>query len=361
MNLGKHIEELLHSYNCVIIPEFGGFVASDVPAQLNISKNIIEAPYKQIIFNKNLVQNDGLLANKMANANAENYEQSLSKIREFVIATKARLNNKERVEIQNVGFLYQDTESNIQFTQSKEHNFLAAAFGLPSIKLTPLANDVKRVSAEPKEIKKETKIVPLVSVKEKGEEKTIVGPLKKKNWKKHAVVAACMLPIAFYSYWIPSQTNAIQRGGISLSDFNPFHKVEKSNYNPRAEKIDFATKIESSNINLEEFITESKTVFADLKEVKVETTYVAFGPKFKVENHNNSTNKYHIIAGCFKKIENANSFVTKLKDNGYNAFIIDKRKGLNRVVIESFSSRGEAKKILKQLKSEGQSGWILKK
>ena len=360
MNISKHIEELLHSYNCVIIPEFGGFVASDVPAKLNISKNIIEAPYKQIIFNKNLVQNDGLLANKMANTNAENYEQSLSEIREFVIATKARLNNKERVEIQNVGFLYQDAESNIQFTQNKDHNFLASAFGLPTIKVTPIAQEVKPVSTKPIEAKKETKIVPLVSVKEEGKEETIVVPIKKKNWKKYAVVTACMLPIAFYSYWIPSQTNAIQRGGISLSDFNPFHKVKQNNYNPRTEKIDFST-IKNSSIYLEEFISESNTVLAELKEVKVETTYVDVLPKVKVEDTASYTNKYHIIGGCFKRLDYAESFVSELKGKGFNAFIIDKKKGLNRVVIDSYSNRTEAKTILKQLKSEGQSGWILKK
>ena len=42
--------------------------------------------------------------------------------------------------------------------------------------------------------------------------------------------ASILLPIAFYSFWIPVKTDVLQSGVISLNDFNPFYKKQKGSY-----------------------------------------------------------------------------------------------------------------------------------
>ncbi len=66
MKIDQHISDLLYCYDCVIIPDFGGFVANYRSAEIDKKRNILYPPSKGIIFNKNLVHNDGLLANKIA-------------------------------------------------------------------------------------------------------------------------------------------------------------------------------------------------------------------------------------------------------------------------------------------------------
>ncbi len=59
MEISQYIKELLILNDCVIIPEFGGFVANYKPA--TIENNQFFPPAKEIAFNNKLVSNDGLL------------------------------------------------------------------------------------------------------------------------------------------------------------------------------------------------------------------------------------------------------------------------------------------------------------
>ena len=61
-----YISELLFLHDCVIVPEFGGFIGNRKSAQLNKTTNSLTPPSKQILFNTNLKTNDGLL-NKATN------------------------------------------------------------------------------------------------------------------------------------------------------------------------------------------------------------------------------------------------------------------------------------------------------
>ena len=64
--ISKYISELLFLHDCVIIPEFGGFVGNNKSAVLNEITGTIFPPSKEILFNPNLKSNDGLLINKIS-------------------------------------------------------------------------------------------------------------------------------------------------------------------------------------------------------------------------------------------------------------------------------------------------------
>ncbi len=49
-----YISELLFLHDCVIVPEFGGFVGNRKPAQLNKTTGGLTPPSKQVLFNTNL-------------------------------------------------------------------------------------------------------------------------------------------------------------------------------------------------------------------------------------------------------------------------------------------------------------------
>ena len=76
----------------------------------------------------------------------------------------------------------------------------------------------------------------------------------------------------------------------------------------------------------------------------------------------NDVAKYHLIAGCFSSINNANKLVSTLNEQGYPSEMIgENERGLHMVTYQSYSSKAEATKELKSLTSNGMSTWIIKR
>jgi hypothetical protein len=68
MSLTNYINDLLYRYDCVIVPDFGGFVTNAISARVNHFSHTFYPPTKQLTFNSHLTNNDGLLANYIASS-----------------------------------------------------------------------------------------------------------------------------------------------------------------------------------------------------------------------------------------------------------------------------------------------------
>ena len=78
MMIANYIYDLLYRYECVIVPEFGAFLTQKHSAFIDKSSNIMLAPRKEISFNEQLKQNDGLLANHIQLIDKCSYEEAIS-------------------------------------------------------------------------------------------------------------------------------------------------------------------------------------------------------------------------------------------------------------------------------------------
>ena len=65
-NVSQYISDLLYTHDCVIVPNFGGFVGNRKSAELNKKTGSLSPPSKQILFNRKLTTNDGLLFSYIA-------------------------------------------------------------------------------------------------------------------------------------------------------------------------------------------------------------------------------------------------------------------------------------------------------
>ena len=115
MKLDKNISELLFRYDCVIVPDFGGFIANYKPAKINSRTNTFSPPSKQISFNSNLVVNDGLLANQIAQKYKVSYNEALVSIEKCVETYQNDLNLGKRVVVEKIGVFYLDPNKKIIF------------------------------------------------------------------------------------------------------------------------------------------------------------------------------------------------------------------------------------------------------
>ena len=89
IELERHIEILLLSNDCVIVPDFGGFMAHHVDARYDGRDNMFLPPLRTIGFNPQLTMNDSLLALSYVEAYDISYPDALSRIAEDVREIRA--------------------------------------------------------------------------------------------------------------------------------------------------------------------------------------------------------------------------------------------------------------------------------
>lgn len=349
MALETYISELLYKHDCVIIPALGGFVTNYQPAKINDIQNTFLPPSKSISFNRNLVNNDGLLANHIAQKEKISYPNACKRMGQEVANINVSLKNKKRILLKDIGTLFLDAENRLQFEPAENVNFLLDAYGLTIFQKQP----IKRATLEEK-ITKEFKdrTAPLV----------IVGK-EKKSSKKWVVAAAITIPLAFFAIWIPSKYDL--DSNINYANLNPFTPDAKAVYEPNTNKLDLDSEGENeesikdkialagnNELYLEIKINEANYVVKlnDKTIAEADATYVATS---KQNLH------YHIVGGCFSSKINAKKMVRRLKKEGFEANIVGKRKGLWTVSYNSFATRKEAVQFLAEAKTHNDKAWVL--
>ncbi len=392
MELAVYIADLLKQHNCVIVPNFGGFIANYKSASVDTNRKQIKPPEKSILFNANLVINDGLLSNTISQTAKISYPDALVFIQRQVEKWKNDLTAGTRVEIEEIGFLYREN-GKIVFEQSREVNLLLSAYGLSAVSFINFTQEKEaiketEVTTTPIVVAVEEKIKPTAEVpvialntaakieevaEETTEKETVKLPQKRKKNTWKYIAAAAAIALVFYSYWIPVETDYLNTGNIQFADFNPLSNTPERTYQPLERSINAPRTIEWKSWeeltdNLSENVSVYNYQFTDqlyipvlLDELKVEETTVPTAETNAVFAENNSGTPYHVIGGCFSVKSNAEQLVKDLNEQGFSASILDFHKGLYRVSAGDYTSRTVAKSNLKDFKNDGFSGWILKK
>ncbi len=385
MNLAQYIIDLLRHNNCVVVPNFGGFIANYHPAVIDPVKQIISPPSKHVLFNAKLQSNDGLLANYVADREGVDYSSSLISIETNVVEWRRILRDEKRLDFGEIGYLFEQ-DGNIVFEQNREINLLLEAYGLASVqfvpavveKAVPISSKIVQPEAAKTttvfELNKSEKVEEVVP--EIKDEKIIPIQSDRKTGKRLGYLAvACAIPLLFYTYWIPMKTDFLETGNIQVSDFNPFNQLKaEQSYRTRA----YSTAIEPINLgkSFEELVSEMPSSVEVYNFKFDEELYIpVLLDKLKVENETSDIDKamkpatlenandaaYQLIAGCFSVESNAYNLIEQLSAEGYDAYVLDKHKGLYRVATNGFNSIDSAKKAKSVLKSKDISTWILKK
>ena len=337
----KHISDLLYEHNCVIVPDLGGFVANYAPAKIHPVQHTFIPPSKNIVFNKNLKSNDGLLANHIVISENTNYPQALKYIQHFVENATLQLKNGAKVKIDEVGTLFLDVERNIQFEPDTTVNHLTDAFGLAQFQSPAIKRDtaIKRIEKEFKD------------------RKALPAERKKINVKRYVALAIAM-PLIFAMVWIPLKTDLLKN--VDYSNLNPFASKEVKK--PATKAIPEATvpvAIPKNDTALTKPVMEdtaTQPVTATLVEpVKADTTAVAVNAPV------NTDFRFHLVAGCFQVQDNAVKFVESLQQQNINAAIIGRNdKGLYVVSCGDYATRKEANNELSNLRKLQPNAWLYK-
>lgn len=144
----QYISELLSEHDCVIIPTFGAFIADYCPARIGDDEGTV--PSKDIVFNRNLTRNDGLLINAIIEDQNIGYKEAKEQIENYVSETALKLTAGEEIIFAGVGVLRQDEIGFLHFKADKNNSLLRHAYGLKPIALQKINPETNPV-ASPKE------------------------------------------------------------------------------------------------------------------------------------------------------------------------------------------------------------------
>ena len=313
--VSKEMHLLLQEHECVIVPGLGGIIGNYSPAYQNEGDFSFAPANKQLIFNRNLVKNDGLLIAKMSERNGFSYDETRMLLDAFVLETLAMLNNFENVTLPNVGTFYLDTHKNLRFTQDLKVNYLPSSYGLFSftakpINRTPIAEHREETSLENRGL------IPPVKV-------TNRFPLKR---------VLQTLPLIALAAFMAVNASLPVGKGISMADLNPFKSEQVS----IGKKHISPTQEHSIRKALE--ITEAPNA------------------GFSAENA-----RIFIVAGCFATRSNADGMVNHLNDKGFDAKILDQTPaGLYRVVYGNYPDITSANEEMDAIKrGMNEEAWLL--
>ena len=324
MNTEQYIAKLLFDHDCVVIPGFGGFIGNYSSAIIQTVNHTFTPPYKSLLFNINLKQNDGLFANYLSLYEKISYDEAVGAIETMVNQWNSALSNRHIVEISGIGKLFRDHEGNLQFNQSMEVNYLSESYGLTSIVSPP----IKRSGAQEK---LGTQLSAYINSTD-----------KKRRSLPRSMKWAAMLGIPL--------------GTAALLGILNFEKIKSFSVNTAG--ILFP---ESNSVTIKENPTGKKTIIKPLIELKpiIVTPSLSASSEVKIEKE--TKKPFLIIVGAFRFRENAENLVDELRGKGYDASIEGQTKtGLFRVSMQSHNNKSEAIQQLAQLRTgQFQGAWLL--
>ncbi len=318
----------------VIIPGLGGFVSEYEPAAFDVNENKFLPPSKKILFNPEYSYHDNLLIKFISKKEKIDIEKSKSLLSDFVKEIKAKLKKGEKIDFPEIGTLTKTVKGEIHFKQNTESNFLTDSFGLKSVKTKRILNQQSAIkTAKPVKQKKSYKKLILIGTS--------------------AIVFLLLVAASWYF------TNRFTDFSIlSFNDDTEFLAADNTLKNITEINLDSIAKADSINALIVQSIdenTDKKDALFYKEPDKTPAHPTGEEPKPKYS-------EFHIIAGSFKRMTNAERFSSELKNKGYNPEIIQSGENLIRIAIFSYSDETEAlKKLYKLRETSGiKSVWILK-
>lgn len=306
MAIAKYINDLLYRYECVILPDFGAFIAHRQPAGFNREISQFFPPQKTVSFNSQLTRNDGLLVNYIMEAEKISYKASIESITAFVEDLQHLLQKEEMVLLSEIGSFKLNSEGKTEFEPVAHKNYLKESFGLSEFPAREILREENR-----------KRVIAL-------EEKAVSsGKRTSRPYLKYAAVGIIALGLSGFA-GLNFYSNSITEHNL-------------------AEQLEANSQLEDQ-IQKATFVIESPLPAVTLKVAKQE-------------------GNYHIVAGAFRMEENADEKVEQLQKEGFPARKIEENQyGLHPVLFSSHTTKREAINTLWKIKRENNPGaWLLVK
>ncbi|MDR3250518.1 MAG: SPOR domain-containing protein [Tannerella sp.] len=137
----EHIERLLFQHDCVIIPDFGGFVLQSVPVVYTGTDHSFIPARKEIVFNPTLTHNDGLLMESYMQEYSIDFNKAQQLVRKDVFGMREYLEDYSELALGSIGcFVREDRRLIFVPDAGSGALFSTPSYGLPVFHFLPLSS-----------------------------------------------------------------------------------------------------------------------------------------------------------------------------------------------------------------------------
>ncbi len=347
IELAQHIETLLINNDCVIIPEFGGFVAHHSKARWIEEENLFLPPTRTIGFNPQLKLNDGLLVQSYMNVYDTDFSDASKRVEKAVEELVNTLHKESKIEIHGVGELSLTIHNTYEFCPNEDGVLTPDLYGLSSFEMQTLA-DLRTATVT--EAKPEKVLVP----GEKSHKNVYEIRINRSLLRNTVAVAAAILLFFFLS--TPLENTYVAEDSyaqlISTDLFDTIkdqsvattlvHKKQNSQSNKNQNLKPKAVKVEK--VCKPAVAAQTNNTAKDVQTVKA-----------------SNAKTYCIIIASVGSTKDAQKMSESLKSKGFpEASVIEKDNKI-RVCMASYSNQSEAYKQLKQIRQNEtyKDAWLL--
>lgn len=328
-SLSQHIEYLLLTHNCVIVPQFGAFVTHSSNAQRAESEELFFPPRRVVRFNPALTEDDGLLVDVVRAVHQCSISDAKRLIQAMVLQLRQQLLADGQTDFGTIGIFTQDEDGNMTFSACQAGITTPNYYGLDAFSMSKLTT-----------LQRRDKLADKHKATSEGfadNDKHIVIRISRRTLRYVSTVAAVVLLCVLFAP--PIHTHR-QRMAQQASMLPPVESVKET----PAEKTVITPK-EATKAAVVQAPAVEQAVKAEAKVVKAATA------------------KYAIVVASDVSLKNAERYVADLKLRGYeNAEIFDNGKML-RVVLGGYADETEAYNRNASLHHEGKefaSSWVMK-
>ena len=146
--LSRHIEYLLLSHDCVVIPQFGAFVTQWFEATCVDEEELFIPPQRSIRFNSSIVTDDGLLVRSIQDTYRINPAEAKRKVQTLVLDLRQQLLTDGGADFGSLGQFSQDEDGVLSFEPCSAGVAAPAYFGLDALLFPRLQQYAKTRTAQ---------------------------------------------------------------------------------------------------------------------------------------------------------------------------------------------------------------------
>lgn len=368
IELERHIEILLLSNDCVIVPGLGGFMAHHVEASYDESDCTFLPPLRTLGFNPKLTMNDSLLVQSYVEAYDMSYPEALRRIEDEVNELRQHLDNDGCYELNDIGTLALNGDGNMVFTPCEAGILTPALYGLGSFELSPLAAAVTREAVatpvaktvemteatEPESmpVEQQTEVAErpvFAAADDDDDDKTVEIKL---SWVRNAVAVAAAV-VGFLVMTTPVSNSVDGSRSMGQLNHSVLQGMTVTDTNKQAVVIAHSKDTAAVAVTARGEQADS---------LNAATAEAATAEAAAEEPAAKERDGYTIVLASYITKKNAEAYVEQLHKLGFDDAEVFVRKNVTRVVFGHFSSESNAHNKLRTLRDhkEFEEAWVMK-
>ena len=348
IELNRHIEILLLSNDCVIVPGFGGFMAHHVDARYEAGDHMFLPPLRTIGFNPNLTVNDSLLAQSYVEAYDLSYPEALRRIESEVEILRSQLDSDGYYELTGIGTISRNDNGNYEFEPFEAGILTPEYYGLSGFEMYPinLQEGHNPITSTPSDVQK-TIDSPAPTSTDSEEDREDTEKARIVSIPVTWLRAAAAIVIAVMTvFMLPEQIGSHPMEASSTLNVGWLSKML-----PSTVTIPSPIVVEEEDVLAVEPSSESYNESENIEEVPAE----------ELNQTSQPDDYYCVVLASLVSKKNGNEFISRLADQGFNDAALMERTSGNKVVYGRYSTEQEAYNMKRQLSRNKETSdcWVM--